>query len=284
MEPEDPSQPAAPPEAPDQEKMEQVKHHRVCQLCLLSKMLIVDRTQIRQRRLAKLGGSGAASPAASSRTAASQSSSALDLSQTSPGTVDKPGAASPSATPKASEGSQSNPFSQLGLRAENQDPSKTAPSSNGAADTRKRRAAEIDTPPMPILSTRKPQAKEESIEDFSERTLSHIFRISVNPDKLEDVHGHRLLFLPGVSAELQETGAPLQLSAEVLDVAIQEAATAWPREKPLLGYLLPCWKRVMRVTKTLRDKSPEKDAVLKEAKRLCMSHCIFALTIPDLFG
>jgi ubiquitin conjugation factor E4 B len=137
---------------------------------------------------------------------------------------------------------------------------------------------------MPILPARKPHGKEESLEDFSDKTLSHIFRVTVDPQKREDVHGHRLLFLPGLHAELEESGQGLRLSADVLDLAIQEAARAWPQDKPLFGYLLPCWKRVMRTIKTLRDKDPEKDAVLKEAKRLCMSNCIFSLTIPEYFG
>jgi ubiquitin conjugation factor E4 B len=162
--------------------------------------------------------------------------------------------------------------------------SQATPSSNGAADTRKRRVAEIDSPAMPILPARKPHGKEESLEDFSDKTLSQIFRITLDPHKHEDAHGHRLLFLPDLHAELQQAGSTPRLSADMLDSAIQEAATAYPHDKPLLGYLLPCWKRVMRVIKTLRDKTPEKDAVLKEAKRLCMSNAIFALTIPALFG
>jgi ubiquitin conjugation factor E4 B len=125
--------------------------------------------------------------------------------------------------------------------------------------------------------------QEESLGDFADRVLSHIFRVTVDPSRLVDAHGHKLTFLPGVSQELQDTGEPLKLNANVLDSAILEAATAWPQEKPLLNYLLPCWKRAVRALGSVRDNAKQKREVLEEAKRLCMSNCLFALTIPDLF-
>lgn len=113
--------------------------------------------------------------------------------------------------------------------------------------------------------------------------LSHIFRVTADPSRTTDTHGHKLAFLPQLSQDLQESGAPLKLSIDVLDGAIVEAATATPQSIPILDYLLPCWKRVTRMIKLLRNPTPEKLEVLKEARRICFSNCIFALTMPELF-
>lgn len=114
--------------------------------------------------------------------------------------------------------------------------------------------------------------------------LSHIFRVTANPDRTTDTHGHKLSFLPGLSQDLQDSGAPLKLSIDVLDGAIVEAATATPQSTPVLDYLLPCWKRVTRTIKLIRNPAPEKLEVLKEARRICFSNCIFAVTMPELFS
>lgn len=74
------------------------------------------------------------------------------------------------------------------------------------------------------------------------------------------------------------------LSTDRLDSAILEASSTIPNNKPILDYLLPCWKRVVRAFKGLRGYAGAKDTVLKEAKRLCMSHCVFAVEMPELYG
>lgn len=125
----------------------------------------------------------------------------------------------------------------------------------------------------------------ESFEDWSDKTISQIFRVTANENRPADVHGHKLTFLPDLTAELQEQkpDGPLRLSSDNIEQAILEAANAFPHEKPLMDYMLPCWKRVVRAKKSLRIATPEKEAVLLEARRLCMSYCIFAVTLPDLF-
>lgn len=126
----------------------------------------------------------------------------------------------------------------------------------------------------------------ESFEDWADKIISNIFRVTVNEDRQTDLHGRQLTYLPGLSAELreQQPDGPLRLSADVIEQAVLESATAFPLEKPLMDYMLPCWKRVVAAKKTLRAPTPEKEAVLAEAKRLCMSYCLFAVTLPDLFG
>lgn len=120
------------------------------------------------------------------------------------------------------------------------------------------------------------------MDDFSDRILSHIFRITVDPERVVDAHGHKLTFLPEASQELQENGSPLKLTTSILDSALLEAVTAIPADKPLLGYLLPSFKRIIR-TNILKETAEKREA-LEEAKRLCVSNALFALTIPDLFG
>lgn len=113
--------------------------------------------------------------------------------------------------------------------------------------------------------------------------LRHIFRVSVDPNQLEDKTGPKPTFLSGLSKDLQESGMPLKVSTDVLDSAILEAATAVPHDRPLLDYLLSCWKRVIRALKLLRAPVPQKEEILREARRICFSNCIFALTMPELF-
>lgn len=62
-----------------------------------------------------------------------------------------------------------------------------------------------------------------------------------------------------------------------------EAGSVYPPHKPLFEYFLACWKRVTKF-RILRAPTPEKEEALKEAKRLCFSNCIFAITMPEMFG
>ena len=96
--------------------------------------------------------------------------------------------------------------------------------------------------------------------------------------------GRHLEFVGGVKSELEEQNAPLLLNNGLLDQAILEAASAQTKRTPI-EYLLGCWKRVISALRLAKTKSsgPRTD-VLKEAKRLCMSWCIFAFTMPDMFG
>jgi ubiquitin conjugation factor E4 B len=115
--------------------------------------------------------------------------------------------------------------------------------------------------------------------------LGEIFRITLDPSSTQTLDGRGVrIYLPNTSEELQQGGEPLKLTAQNIDSALLEATGAQPSSRPLLSYLLPCFKRVVKVTSSLRRPSPEKLAVLEEAKRLCMSNCIFALTVPELFG
>jgi ubiquitin conjugation factor E4 B len=175
-----------------------------------------------------------------------------------------------------------NPFAQLGAQQTNGTAS--APNSIPLADSHSKRAREdsdlVTASPPPRKSTATP--REESPEAAESKMLSSIFRITLEEGKV-DSSGHKLIFLPNLKQELEESGEPVRLSVGTLDSAILEAASQVPHDKPLLDYLLPCWKRTTRALRTVRGHTAARDAILKEARRLCMSHCIFAVTVPELF-
>lgn len=112
-----------------------------------------------------------------------------------------------------------------------------------------------------------------------------MFRITLNPKRQQDGYGHQLHFLPGIRAELEEQGEGIRLSLPVLEQAILEAASDLKGVAPL-DYLLACWKRILRQLRGMRsdDRDDRKLNVIKEARRLCMSYCIFAVTMPEMFG
>lgn len=126
----------------------------------------------------------------------------------------------------------------------------------------------------------------ETLEQWEDRALSSIFRVTLEDDHKQDSHGHPLHYLGGTRSELQDSGESLRLKTGILDQAILEAASNLEKNATPLDYLLDCWKRVTRQFKALK-KNGEQDPkfqIIKEARRLCMSYCIFAVTMPDMFG
>ncbi|KAL2160170.1 hypothetical protein VTH06DRAFT_1826 [Thermothelomyces fergusii] len=278
QQPQPPPPATSTPDAPDRETME----------------------QIRRRRLEKLGGpSGSSTSAAGSANTETQPAARQSTARPAD---DGKSASKEAERPAAGENSRpkinvspapaaGTPHSTGGLSVSSSSSSSSNSSSNtpgsatNAASRAKRHASDVDEP----LASAPPKkqtapAAPESIEDYSDRVLSNIFRCTADPNRSTDSQGHKLTFLPNLSGELAEEGAPLRLTIGRLEEAIMEAATAVPHDRPLLDYLLPCWKRVVRALKVLRGPAPEKEAILKEARRLCFSNCIFALTVPELFS
>lgn len=109
--------------------------------------------------------------------------------------------------------------------------------------------------------------------------LGVLFNITVKEGV--ETNDHRIS-LPGLRSELQDEGKELRLHTGILDQAILEAASKAEKQRPL-DYLLPCWSRIQE-----RMKKPDPDTrrwdVYCEAKRLCLSYCIFAITMPEMFG
>jgi ubiquitin conjugation factor E4 B len=123
-------------------------------------------------------------------------------------------------------------------------------------------------------------ARIETIETFEDRTLGAVFRLT-----LKEEGQYQRVYLPGLRSELQDESKELRIETAMLDQALLEAASKAEAQRPL-NYLLPCWKRITKLQKQFkrtRDDDP-KFQVLCEAKRLCMSYCIFAMTMPEMFG
>ncbi|KAH8697184.1 putative ubiquitin fusion degradation protein UfdB [Talaromyces proteolyticus] len=220
-----------------------------------------DADKIRNKRLAKLGSQ--ASPATSSE---------------SPATPPRPPSTHPEPTPSQISSNETPRQTQtqdgaLGSPAQGKRIRITPTASTDAASS------------SPAPSKRPATKPEESIEAFEDRTLRALFRISLDEAQKKDIHGHSLTYLSGLRSELEEDGAEPRMSVGVLDQAILEAASNTGREPPL-QYLLPCWKRVSRLFKGFRKASDDdpRFVVVSEAKRLCLSYCIFAITMPDMFN
>jgi len=249
--------PPATPDAPDQETME----------------------QIRRRRLQKLGGP----PASSSSTAASSSSPTTTTSTTPTNDkIETPPATQGPSKVAEKQNENAKPQAVESQTKINITPAPQQSASGTTGDSRKKRAL-VDADSASLPPRKQTPSKEQTIEDYADRVLSHIFRVTVDPTKTSENNGHTLAFLPNLSQELSDEGAPLKLSIDRLEEAIMEAATAFPHDKPLLDYLLPCWKRVNKNIKLQRNPTQQKNDILKEARRLCFSNCIFALTVPELF-
>lgn len=175
--------------------------------------------------------------------------------------------------------SVSNPFSQVGLRGINEGPRINIAPAGGRLVTPKKRDHST------VSNGGSGSRREEPVELWENRTLSSIFRFTVDPAVTRDAHGHHMYFLKDVRKDLEERDEGVRLSTSVLDQAILEVASNLEKTTPL-EYLLACWKRVSRQFRALKALSSEdpKQAIIREARRLCMSFCMFAVTMPDMFG
>ncbi|KAL1996983.1 hypothetical protein VTN49DRAFT_7848 [Thermomyces lanuginosus] len=221
---------------------------------------ISDADKIRSKRLAKLAQSSASQP--------SRDASSSNQEQQQPQPQSAPSQTRINITPASAAAPPAESPSAQGKRI------KISPAP--AVES----SSHLQQPPK--RPTPKP---EESLESFEDRTLRSVFRITLNEDQKKDVHGHPLTYLPGVRGELEEQGAELRISVGILDQALLEAGTIAGGQRPL-DYLLPCWKRVQRLYKGFRkahDDDP-KYSVVQEARRLCISYCVFAITMPEMFG
>ncbi|CAN9315065.1 unnamed protein product [Alternaria alternata] len=221
-----------------------------------------DISQIRTKRLAKLGGpatpNGPSRPPSTAPEAASSSTSSPKPTESQ----------APRPKPQPEPTSSSNPFSQLGVKTD--EPPKKRITIKPA----------VSNSPAPQPAQKAPELSREAWED---RTLSNIFRITLDEAHTQDAHGHKLYFASGAKSDLEDEGRPVRLSTDLLDSVILEAASS-QTQGSALEYLMSCWKRVSKVLKNLTNKTGPRFDVVKEARRLCFSYCIFAATMPDMFG
>ncbi|TVY30586.1 Ubiquitin conjugation factor E4 [Lachnellula hyalina] len=264
----DPNQqgPPAPPEAPDKEKMD----------------------QIRQRRLEKLSGTTIPTPKTEQK---GEGSSAPSSTSSVPAPA-APEKVEPAPKPKlnitkapTATTTPENPFNKLTARPSNNTPSPSVRKSSEATSLKRPRAESDEQNPGGTQARKlATPSNNEDLDEYANRILGQIFRITLDPMQKVDASNHRLIYLPNLRQELEEESAPIQLSKERLDSALMEAASTVSHNKSILDYLLPAWKRIIKALKGLRGYANGKDAILKEAKRLCMSYCIFSVEVPELFG
>ena len=177
--------------------------------------------------------------------------------------------------------SSENPFAQLGIRkATGGAPKINITPAAGRPITPKKR----DRPTS--SGGRSSSRAGETLEQWEDRVLGNIFRITLWDEHNHDAHGNHLQFLAGTRSDLEDSDQSVRLNVGMLDQALLEAASNLRKGTTPLDYLLGCWKRVSRQYKPLRRAGEEdpKLVIIKEARRLCMSYCIFAVTMPDMFG
>ena len=126
-----------------------------------------------------------------------------------------------------------------------------------------------------------PKGQEVSLEVWTDRTISQVFRITLDPERTRDAHGHRLCLVSGVRQDLEDSNSPLRFTPELLDSAIIESAQS-KTEGKALEYLLGCWKRISRLLRGMHNREDPKFGVAQETRRLCFNYCVFAATMPEV--
>ncbi|KAI8934381.1 hypothetical protein NX059_009117 [Plenodomus lindquistii] len=227
-----------------------------------------DADKIRAKRLAKLGGPSSSGPSTRPPSTAPEASTP---SAESPKPTESP-APAPAPQPQAQVTPAPNPFAQLGVKTDQ------APKSRITIKPKPAQTSSSGASPQPAA-----KSTEISLESWEDRAIAGIFRITLDPGRTQDAHGHRLHFAAGARSDLEEEGKPLRFTTDMLDSAILEAASNQP-QGTALDYLLGCWKRVSKQLKSISNKSDPKHDIVKEARRICFSYCMFAATMPDMFG
>lgn len=115
--------------------------------------------------------------------------------------------------------------------------------------------------------------------------MGAIFRVSLDPAHSKDAHGNQLQFLSGVKADLEENGLPSKLNTNVLDQALIEAGSSVDKVSPL-DYLLGCWKRLATISRSSKagNLDEARASIIRNVKRITVSYCFFAVSMPDMFG
>jgi len=230
-----------------------------------------DADKIRAKRLAKLQGAGQS---------ASQSSPPPNEN-----TVGPSGALAQTIQNEQQVQSkeQANPFRQIVP-----DSSPAAPkinitpaatqSSSGNIPRKRSRSGQRASSPGP--------ADGQSLSVWQDKFLRSTFRFTFDPDQTQDHHGNRLNYIRGVREELEESGLPRMMSPELLDTAIIEIGSNLDPKLTPVNYLIPCWRSLSQAwNRTWKSKpSDPRREVVETARRLCLSYCIYAISMPDMFG
>jgi ubiquitin conjugation factor E4 B len=232
--------------------------------------------KIRAKRLAKLGGSAGSNTPPPAQTPADSSNQAPVASSANDGAADKP------ATPPID---RSKLLSQLEAQKESPTPAE-----------KKTEAPKITVKPRPASPSKRerdgserPQSRprerpQETLEVWQDKSLRQIFRVTLTVEEIKDSFGSKLAFLASTRDELEQANQPLLLNVEMGDAILTEAAQTTGGK--VFEYFLQCFKRAVRTIRGMKSTGTEdpKLEILKEARRMCMSYCVFAVTMPEMFG
>ena len=242
-----------------------------------------DHLQIRNKRLAKLGSQTPTSSSKSGEGSSEGVSTTSSRESTGPRqnglSEDKEQSRTRISIPKAPNNvdTSQNPFAQMEPKAASSGSPKiniTSAAGHGVTPMKRERPGSA--------SGRISSRGEESPDEWEDKVLRDIFKLSLDLDSRQDSHGHPLHYVGGVREGLEDQDGRIKLKTGNLDQALLEAASSLEKETPL-DYLLGCWKRVSRQFRSLKPEDSRYE-IIKEARRLCMSYCIFAISMPDLFG
>ena len=252
----------------------------------LEHLLTMNHEQIRARRLAKLGTSSTPKPDSEQASSTTESPNPVEASGSGTTTPKRDINITPASSKPA--GSEANPFKQMNVPPNSKVADNATSKSTGSSSVvrRKRSASEIDDGrPATSHPPRNPasQASTETDEDYTHRMLTNIFKVTADPLVMSDPQGQRLVFLQNLNQELNDSGMPLKLCQKHLDQTIIEACNLWPVDKPIMNYLLPCWKRAVQAANKNKVTEGPRFFLHEEAKRLTMSNAMFSLSIPQLF-
>lgn len=125
----------------------------------------------------------------------------------------------------------------------------------------------------------------ESIEQWEDRILKSVFRVSLDSEQSKDSNGHDFIVLTSLREELEGESQEPRLHVDLLEQAIMEAGPQTGKIQPH-NWLFASWKRIIRIGRAIKDKTAEnkKWEIIQEAKRLCFNWCTLSVTTPDIFN
>lgn len=132
-----------------------------------------------------------------------------------------------------------------------------------------------------MATQQKPQRSPEEIEDI---ILRKIFLVSLTGND------PGVVYLELTAAEVLSEGKELRLSRDLMErVLIDRLSGNFSNSETPFQYLLNCYRRAHEEGKKItsmknKDVKLEMEAVVKQAKKLCVSYCRIHLGNPDLFG
>ncbi|KAI5359833.1 putative U-box domain, Zinc finger, RING/FYVE/PHD-type, ubiquitin conjugation factor E4, core [Septoria linicola] len=239
-----------------------------------------DADKIRAKRLAKLGGAGGLSrPEANNSTSITPAAGHdPEAATTSPSASTADGTNDMSATPPIDRSKLLNHLEAQKATVPAAAPPPREPVKITVKPRQTSPGVKRDRDGSERPQSRTTTRQTESLELWQDKVLKHVYRVTLDQNETKDLHGHKLSFLPGV----KDDGNAL-LDVDNSDSILAEAASHAPQGK-IFEYFLQCFKRAVRASKDPRHSGNEsRVVVLREARRMSMSYCIFAITMPDMF-